>query len=107
MPERGTSCPFKLHQRLNCERSEMHTRRQLMQTAATVAGAVLVAGRQSAVGQSSAIACSLPIGLPGRILGDGFLIRHGFAMENTWYLPGWLHAGEDCAGYGDASKDNE
>jgi hypothetical protein len=23
------------------------------------------------------------------------MIRHGFATENTWYLPGYLHAGED------------
>jgi murein DD-endopeptidase MepM/ murein hydrolase activator NlpD len=38
---------------------------------------------------------SLPIGLPGRVLGDGFIVRHGYATENTWYNPGWLHAGED------------
>ncbi len=38
---------------------------------------------------------SLPIGLPGRTPGDGFYIRHGYACENTWYNPGWLHAGED------------
>lgn len=38
---------------------------------------------------------SYPIGDPGRALGDGFLIRHGFATENTWYLPDHLHAGED------------
>lgn len=38
---------------------------------------------------------SLPVGLPGRIPGDGLFIRHGYACENTWYNPGWLHAGED------------
>lgn len=38
---------------------------------------------------------SYPIGFPGRVLGDGFLIRHGYATENTWYNPGWLHCGED------------
>jgi murein DD-endopeptidase MepM/ murein hydrolase activator NlpD len=38
---------------------------------------------------------TLPIGLPERILGDGFWIRHGFACENTWYNPGWWHTGED------------
>lgn len=38
---------------------------------------------------------SYPIGDPGRVLGDGFMIRHGFATENTWYLPNYLHAGED------------
>ncbi len=29
-----------------------------------------------------------PMGLPGRAPGDGFLIRHGFVYENTWYNPG-------------------
>jgi len=38
---------------------------------------------------------SYPIGDPGQALGDGFIIRHGFATENTWYLPNYLHAGED------------
>jgi murein DD-endopeptidase MepM/ murein hydrolase activator NlpD len=36
-----------------------------------------------------------PIGLPGRVPGDGFYIRDGFAVENTWYNPGWWHTGED------------
>lgn len=38
---------------------------------------------------------SYPIGLSGRPLGDGFLIRHGFQVENSWYNPGHWHAGED------------
>jgi murein DD-endopeptidase MepM/ murein hydrolase activator NlpD len=38
---------------------------------------------------------SLPIGLPGQVLGDGFLIRHGYCCENTWYNSGWLHTAED------------
>lgn len=29
------------------------------------------------------------------IPGDGLLIRHGYACENTWYHPGWWHTGED------------
>jgi hypothetical protein len=33
-------------------------------------------------------AYSYPIGLPGRPLGDGLLVRHGYATENTWYNPG-------------------
>jgi murein DD-endopeptidase MepM/ murein hydrolase activator NlpD len=41
------------------------------------------------------ISYSYPIGLPGRPLGDGFLIRHGFQVENTWYNPGHWHTGED------------
>jgi murein DD-endopeptidase MepM/ murein hydrolase activator NlpD len=38
---------------------------------------------------------SYPMGFPGRPLGDGLLVRHGYATENTWYNPGWLHTGED------------
>jgi murein DD-endopeptidase MepM/ murein hydrolase activator NlpD len=38
---------------------------------------------------------SYPIGMPGRPLGDGFFIRHGYATENTWYNPGYWHTGED------------
>ncbi|MBA2276669.1 MAG: M23 family metallopeptidase [Chloroflexia bacterium] len=40
-------------------------------------------------------AFNYPIGDPGNALGDGFVIRHGYATENTWYLPGYLHTGED------------
>jgi murein DD-endopeptidase MepM/ murein hydrolase activator NlpD len=36
-----------------------------------------------------------PIGAPGRPPGDGFFVRHGEAVENTWFNPGWWHAGED------------
>src|SRR5215218_1628508 len=36
-----------------------------------------------------------PMGFPGRPLGDGLLVRHGYATENTWYNHGWLHTGED------------
>ena len=45
--------------------------------------------------RASAPAYSLPIGLKGETLGDGFLIRHGYACENVWYNPGWLHTAED------------
>ncbi len=38
---------------------------------------------------------SYPIGIPGRSLGDGFFIRHGTPVENTWYNPGYWHTGED------------
>lgn len=38
---------------------------------------------------------SFPIGIPGRSPGDGFFIRHGYAVENTWYNPGYWHTGED------------
>jgi hypothetical protein len=36
-----------------------------------------------------------PIGVPGAPLGDGFFIRHGAQVENTWYNPGYWHTGED------------
>jgi murein DD-endopeptidase MepM/ murein hydrolase activator NlpD len=38
---------------------------------------------------------SYPIGLPGSAPGDGFFIRHGSTVENTWYNPGYWHTGED------------
>jgi murein DD-endopeptidase MepM/ murein hydrolase activator NlpD len=40
-------------------------------------------------------AFSYPIGTPGQPLGDGFFIRHGVQVENTWYNPGYWHTGED------------
>ena len=45
--------------------------------------------------QTGAPAFSYPIGFPGRPLGDGFIVRHGYATENTWFNPGWWHTGED------------
>ena len=57
--------------------------------------AALAARARQTLAQSVLPAFSMPIGLPGRVLGDGFLIRHGFACENTWFSPGWLHAAED------------
>ena len=38
---------------------------------------------------------SYPIGLSGKPLGDGFFVRHGAVVENTWYNPGYWHTGED------------
>lgn len=37
----------------------------------------------------------LPIGENGGLPGDGFLIRHGFQTENTWFNPGDWHTAED------------
>ena len=37
----------------------------------------------------------LPISDPDGLPGDGFLIRHGFQTENTWYAPGYWHTAED------------
>jgi hypothetical protein len=41
--------------------------------------------------QAVAPAYGYPMGFPGRSLGDGLLVRHGYATENTWYNPGWLY----------------
>ena len=41
----------------------------------------------------AAPAHSYPMGLPSRPLGDGLLVRHGYATENTWYNPGGQHNG--------------
>jgi hypothetical protein len=60
----------------------------------TVAAALATRLRPTSA-QASAPAFNLPIGQPGHVLGDGFFMRHGFACENTWYNPGWLHAAED------------
>jgi murein DD-endopeptidase MepM/ murein hydrolase activator NlpD len=38
---------------------------------------------------------SYPIAFSGRVIGDGFWMRHGFAVENTWFNPGYWHTGED------------
>lgn len=35
------------------------------------------------------------MGIPGRPFGDGFVIRHVYAAENTWFNPGWWHTAED------------
>lgn len=40
-------------------------------------------------------ATGYPIGLPGRAPGDGFFIRHGYAVENSWFNPNHWHTGED------------
>jgi hypothetical protein len=45
--------------------------------------------------QSETAASGYPLGVPGQALGDGFLIRHGYACENTWFFPGNWHSGED------------
>ena len=66
---------------------------------------VLASGLRSVGAQSAAPLISYPVGLPGRVPGDDFLVRHGYATENTWYLPGYWHAGEDwyTADGGDAA----
>lgn len=50
---------------------------------------------QSNPPEQHTITWSYPIGIEGQVLGDGFLVRHAYASENTWYNPGWWHTAED------------
>jgi murein DD-endopeptidase MepM/ murein hydrolase activator NlpD len=68
------------------------TRRGIMRASLA---ATLAARFKPAAAQSVPLVFGYPVGQPGRVFGDGFLVRHGYATENTWYLPGYLHAGED------------
>ena len=70
----------------------MPNRRALLAAPALLAvGSV----RPSRAQDVSAPASGYPIALPGRSPGDGLIIRHGYACENTWYNPGDRHTGED------------
>ena len=60
-----------------------------------LAGLAAGAGWRGATAQSSGLAFTYPMGEPGQPLGDGFIIRHGYACENTIVQPGWLHTAED------------
>ena len=68
------------------------TRRGIMRASLA---ATLAARFKPAAAQSVPLVFGYPVGHPDRVFGDGFLVRHGYATENTWYLPGYLHAGED------------
>ena len=70
------------------------TRRTVLRLIAAAAGATR-ARPISARAQTPAPALSYPMGLLGHPLGDGMLVRHGYATENTWFNPGWWHTGED------------
>lgn len=58
------------------------------------AAGFMLALRGRAQAQTS-FAFGFPIGDPGRLPGDGFIVRHGFQTENTWYNPGNWHTAED------------
>ena len=63
---------------------------------AAIAGGLVTRGTSGATAQpAQAPAFSYPMGLPGQPLGDSLLMRHGYACENTWFLPGWWHTGEN------------
>ena len=72
------------------------TRRALMRSIGAASLAVgLGAYPAASRGEDAAPSFSYPMGLPGRALGDGLLIRHGYACENTWFFPGYWHTAED------------
>ena len=67
-------------------------RRKLFWTA--IASVLATRGTYEASAQTAqAPAFSYPMGFPGQPLGDGLLMRHGYACENTWFVPGWWHTG--------------
>lgn len=68
-------------------------RRRLLRIAAALGIGATIA--PDAARAQAEPAWSNPIALPDHVPGDGFLVRHGYATENTWYNPGWLHTGED------------
>jgi hypothetical protein len=68
------------------------TRRDMMRASLA---AILASRVKLAAAHAVPLVFGYPVGYPGRVFGDGFLIRHGYATENTWYLPGYLHTGED------------
>lgn len=57
--------------------------------------AVPITHRRLTRAQFTSVVYSYPIATPGEPPGAGFYIRHGYAVENTWYLPGYWHTGED------------
>lgn len=63
--------------------------------AMSIQPAVVSIGEAQAISTSDPLTYSYPISTPGQPPGVGFYIRHGYAVENTWYLPGYWHTGED------------
>lgn len=70
-------------------------RRALLLRAAGLAVTGIVGGRFPVIVQEPVPAFGYPMALPGRAAGDGSVARHGYAVENTWFLPGYWHAGGD------------
>lgn len=62
---------------------------------ATAAALVTGARPPRTIAQDAEPRFSEPMILPDRPPGDDFLIRHGYACENTWFAPGNWHTGED------------
>ncbi len=73
----------------------MHSRLTRRSVLGGAIAAPLIARARPTTGAVPTATFALPIGLPDHIPGDGFVVRHGYASENTLYNPGWLHTGED------------
>ncbi|MGH7751571.1 MAG: M23 family metallopeptidase, partial [Gemmatimonadales bacterium] len=71
------------------------TRRTFLRLMAAAGLAPRLRAAETAAQAQADLFFSYPMGLPDRHLGDGLLIRHGYATENTWFNPGWWHTGED------------
>lgn len=71
------------------------TRRAIIAAGLGAAAATVIGGSSRPAWAQSSASFTYPMALPGRLFGDGFVMRHGFTVENTWYLPGFWHAGED------------
>jgi hypothetical protein len=57
--------------------------------------AAALAGSRLTVAQERGQELWYPIRAGDGVPGNGFIIRHGFACENTWYNPGYWHTAED------------
>lgn len=71
------------------------SRRNVLVVAALAAAGGRTARARQSTPAPSGQRWTLPIRTNGEIPGDGFIIRHGFASENTWFNPGWWHTAED------------
>ncbi|CAN5756795.1 hypothetical protein BH23CHL5_BH23CHL5_24810 [soil metagenome] len=78
------------HRQLTCRTSRFSRRTLMFGVAATP-----MFCRMDVAGQTEPPTFGLPIGLPGRIPGDGRFILHGYACENTGFNSGWWHTGEN------------
>ncbi|MCC6315860.1 MAG: M23 family metallopeptidase, partial [Thermomicrobiales bacterium] len=67
------------------------------------ATAAAAAGFRSSAAQSDVPLFSYPVGFPGQVFGDGFHIRHAYAVENTAFLLDWWHTGENWYALGGES----
>lgn len=68
------------------------TRRSLLGMALA---APLAAPIRRIAAQSAGPAFGYPMADPGRVAGDGFVVRAGYACENLPAFPGWWHTGEN------------